>query len=123
VRTEAGQRSSFSLLRDSAHTNVAYLFNEDARRVKTEDRLTAVPGFLGAYPNALFEVPAQDLSLFTDEIARLDGPAAYLKLRQRFGVLRASQGFWKFSDEINRDHAAQMPVEGGRFDYNRLEAY
>jgi hypothetical protein len=46
----------FTILRDSAHSNVAQLFHERDRRLTSEDRLTVVNGLLGAYPNALFSV-------------------------------------------------------------------
>ena len=67
-----GARTHFTILRDSAHTNVAHLFHEDERRVPAEDELTVVHGFLGAYPNALFEVPRKDLEAFVDAVATLE---------------------------------------------------
>ncbi len=115
--------ASFTIARDSGHTNVAHLFNEDDRRIKDEDALTVVPGLLGAYPNALFEVPHQDLETFVNAVAKLDGEDAYRSLRARFGVLRASDGFWSFSDRIQEDHKRARPIASGLFDYNRLEAY
>jgi Fatty acid cis/trans isomerase (CTI) len=114
---------NFTIARDSGHTNVAHLFNEEDRRIKDEDALAVVPGFLGAYPNALFEVPQKDLESFVDAIARLDSEGAYRALRARFGVLRTSDGFWRFSDRIQEAHAKQLPVSSGLFDYNRLDAY
>ena len=60
-----------TVMRDSAHTNVAQLFDEDARRVPGEDGLTVVPGLLGAYPNALFSVPGEQLEPFVDAVAAL----------------------------------------------------
>ena len=61
VTAPDGARAHFTILRDSGHTNVAQLFHEDERRVPAEDELTVVHGFLGAYPNALFEVPQKDV--------------------------------------------------------------
>ena len=115
--------ATLTIARDSGHTNVAHLFNEDDRRVKDEDALTVVPGFLGAYPNVLFEVPYEDLETFVDAVAKLDGEDAYRSLRARFGVLRASDGFWSFSDRMQEDHKRARPITSGLFDYNRLEAY
>lgn len=111
-----------SILRDSAHTNIAELFHENDRRVKEEDGLSVVRGFLGAYPNALFQVRRDELDAFVDAIAKLDGQPAYAALRSRFGVLRASEGFWAFSDRINGAYARQAPRESGLFDFNRLDA-
>ena len=115
------RRTPFSILRESALTNVAFLFGEAARRVKEEDTLTVVPGFLGAYPNALFEVDRADLGAFVDAVARLDGEPAYRALRLRFGVLRGGADFWRHSDQINQQNHALGPLDSGLFDYNHLE--
>ena len=40
----------------------------------------------------------------------------------RFGVLRGSPSFWAYSDRINDAYRRQAPLEGGLFDYNRLDA-
>lgn len=117
-----GSEGYASVLRESAHTNVAQLFAEKARRVKEEDSLSVVRGFLGAYPNALFAVPAGQLDSFVDAVSRLDGDVAYKALRSRFGVLRAAPAFWSFSDRINEAYRRQAPIDGGLFDYNRLDA-
>jgi len=116
-----GARENFTILRDSAHTNVAYLFHEDNRRVPAEDELTVVHGFLGAYPNALFEVARRDLQAFVDAVTGLEDEAAYAELRRRFGVLRSSDRFWPYSDRINADHSKHDGLAAGLFDYNRLE--
>ena len=116
-----GTEGYASILRDSAHTNVAQLFAEKARRVTEEDTLSVVRGFLGAYPNALFAVPAGQLDAFVDAVTKLDREADYQALRARFGVLRTSPAFWTYSDRISEAYARQAPIEGGLFDYNRLE--
>ena len=58
-----------------------------------------------------------------DAVAKLDGKDAYRSLRTRFGVLRASDRFWSFSDRMHDDHKRALPIASGLFDYNRLEAY
>ena len=113
----------FTILRDSAHTNVAQLFHEDQRRLPSEDRLTVVPGLLGAYPNALFALSSGELTEFVNAVTALDGPDAYHALRARFGLRRADPTFWSFSDRLNSAHRASSPTSHGLFDYNRLEAY
>jgi hypothetical protein len=121
VTSPDGARTHFTILRDSAHTNVAHPFHEDQRRVPAEDELTVVHGFLGAYPGALFEVPRRDLQAFVDAAAALEDEAAYGALRRRFGVLRSSDRFWTYSDEITADHGKRDGLTAGLFDYNRLE--
>jgi len=123
VRAKPGVSNHFTVLRDSAHSNVTHLFNEDDRRLRREDALSVVRGFLGAYPNALFDVPRADFDTFVEAVAKLDSAAAYRDLRTRFGVLRASDGFWKYSDRIHAEHRKDAIIAPGLFDYSRLEAY
>ncbi len=120
---EGNERSHFSILRESAHTNVAHLFREAARRVKEEDALSVVPGFLSSYPNALFEVDREELDTFVDAVSKLDSEAGYRALRRRFGVLRSSPDFWKHSDHINQSNHKLGPIDSGLFDYNHLEPF
>ena len=121
VTEPGGARHQFTILRDSAHTNVAHIFQEDKRRVSDEDELTVVSGFLGAYPNAFFEIARRDLEAFVDAAVASSDEEGYAALRRRFGVLRSSDHFWVYSDEINAAHRLRDPLVNGLFDYNRLE--
>jgi len=120
VDSDAGPARYLTITRESAHTNVAQLFNEEDRRVPAEDTLSVVPGFLGAYPNQLFRVPRAQLSEFVAQITRLDAPA-YEALRERFGVSRKANNFWPFSDAAHEAYHTLQPLEAGVFDYSRLQ--
>lgn len=48
-----------TLIRNKAHTNVAFMFNENDRRERDKDTLTVYPGLLGSYPNYMFHVPLE----------------------------------------------------------------
>jgi Fatty acid cis/trans isomerase (CTI) len=113
----------FTILRDSAHTNVTTLFHEGDARIRGEDALAVVPGFLGSYPNALFDLPRKDLRAFVSAVSSLDTAEAYSSLRRTFGVLRQSERFWTHSDRLQDDHKRQAPVVFGLLDYNRLEPF
>lgn len=123
VASATGKYSYISVLRDSAHRNVAELFQEQNRRVPEADRLVVVPGLLGAYPNALFSVKSSDLSAFVTAVGKLDGTDAYHALRGRFGLQRTDPSFWAFSDQLNLAHRSASPTLHGLLDYNRLEAF
>ncbi len=112
----------FTIMRDSAHSNVAQLFAEQERRVPEQDALTVVPGFLGAYPNALFLVHEKDFELFVRALELLDSDASYAAVRKLFGVLRTSDRFWPYSDRIHEDYRSAEPLTAGLFDFNRLDA-
>jgi hypothetical protein len=123
IEARDGSVHHVSLLRDSEHTNVAQLFSEDARRLPEHDRLTVVDGFLGAYPNALFLVAREELSAFVSAAAVLRDQADYLKLRERFGVLRTNPHFWSHSDRMHEAARALDPLRAGLLDFNRLDPY
>ncbi|MET0287830.1 MAG: fatty acid cis/trans isomerase [Polyangiales bacterium] len=121
VRRSGGGEAYFSLLRDSAHTNVAQLFGEKDRRVTSEDQLTLVRGLVGSYPNTLYSVAEADLPAFTAALAALETPESYTAFRDRFGVRRTDARFWDFSDRMHAAFKRLDPLEFGMLDYNRLE--
>ncbi|OMH28472.1 fatty acid cis/trans isomerase [Motiliproteus sp. MSK22-1] len=111
----------FSILRNSAHTNVTSPFNEKSNRLPEEDYLTVMPGVIGAYPDALWRVEEQDLGLFVQAITSLENEKDYDHLMYRFGIRRTHEKFWQHSDELHQFYNKQSPVEYGVLDYNRLE--
>lgn len=114
-----GTTQYFSMMRESAHYNVAQLFDEDGRRVPEQDALCIVPGFLGSYPNQLFRVARADLSEFVEQVKGLE-PKSYAALRRRFGVSRISPDFWAISDAMHDAYRRLQPLEAGLLDFNRL---
>ncbi|MEY4579250.1 MAG: hypothetical protein RL701_3953 [Pseudomonadota bacterium] len=122
VEVGAGKQRYFTIVRDSAHTNVAQLFAEDARRVYEDDQLRVFPGFLGAYPNALFHVGRGQIREFVQSVGSIQKDSDYNELRKRFGVLRNSSEFWRVSDRMVAAARADEPLTAGIFDYNRLQA-
>ena len=121
VRTKSGADKYFTILRDSAHTNVAHLLGESERRRPLEDQLTLLRGFVGAYPNAIFSVPERVLPTFVEALTQLDSNDAYDSLRKRFGVRRTDPRFWEVSDRLHEAYEELEPLEAGLFDYNRLD--
>ena len=109
----------FSVLRNTAHKNVAHMFKEEL--LPAENTLTVVPGFLGAYPNAIFSVKAADLPSLATAIGSMASEDDYRKLADRYAVRRTNPRFWATSDELIDAYAAWAPVEAGVFDYSRLE--
>jgi hypothetical protein len=123
VRGLDGRLRNYTLLRESAHTNVAELFGERDRREPTADRLLVVPGFLGAYPNALFRTEEDELTAFVTAVRSLDTRKDYGALRARFGVLRSSRDFWSHSDALHEGRTDFTDPSAGLLDYNRLDPY
>jgi hypothetical protein len=123
IEQDKGEPRYFTLLRDSAHSNVTKLFDEDDRRLLAEDSITLLPGFLGAYPNALFHVRAGDAPQFVQDLLAMKDASSYSALRARFGVLRHDPKFWAVSDRMHQAERAQHPLTAGSFDYNRLQPH
>ena len=109
----------FSVLRNTAHKNVAHLFSEQL--LPAENTLTVVPGFLGAYPNAIFSVKAADLPALANAIGSMASEDDYRKLADRYAVRRTNPRFWATSDELIDAYVALAPGEAAVFDYSRLE--
>jgi hypothetical protein len=110
------------LIKDTALTNVAHLFREQHRRRPEEDALTVVDGLLGAYPDALFLVPREELAAFVSAVEQLDGDVSYQALRQRYGVLRTAPQFWSHADRLHQAIEQRDPLRAGLLDFNRLDA-
>jgi len=121
VRDAAGDARHFTLLANSAHSNVAELLGDDKRRLPDEDTLSVLNGFVGAYPNAFFSVDARELPGFVDAVRRLASEADYQKLQARYGIRRTDARFWAHSDALHLAYRQWAPREAGLFDYNRFE--
>ena len=119
VEQPAASPQYFSVLRNTAHKNVAHMFKEEL--LPAENTLTVVPGFLGAYPNAIFSVKAADLPALANAIGSMASEDDYRKLADRYAVRRTHPRFWATSDELIDAYAAWAPAEAGIFDYSRLE--
>jgi hypothetical protein len=111
----------FSLLRNTGHSNVSHLLEKKAALRPEENTLTVVPGFIGAYPNAIYRATPAELPALTAAIGKLASEADYRALADRFVIRRTSPAFWAASDAMIDAYAQWAPLEAGLFDYNRLE--
>ncbi len=116
-----GSDQVYTIIHNSVYLNNTQLFNEDQRRVRVEDYLTVVKGFIGSYPNIFFQLPEQELGEFVLAIANLEEEADYAELVSRFGVRRSDASFWALSDRLNDYYEQHQPIEAGLFDLNRYE--
>ncbi len=114
---------AYTLVHNEAHTNVAFMFDEDGRRNPDDDTLTVVRGFLGSYPNFFFDVKLGDLDDFVARLAAVDDEADFTALAVAYGVRRSSPKFWTTSDWVNEGYARTDPGEAGLFDLNRYGNY
>jgi hypothetical protein len=111
----------FSLLRNPGHSNVAHLLRESDALLPGENTLSVVPGFIGAYPNAILRASPAQLPALAAAIAGLASEADYAAFADRFVIRRTSPDFWAASDAMLDAYAKWAPFEAGLFDYNRLD--
>jgi hypothetical protein len=111
----------FTLLHNSAFSNLSSLFREEARRVPEEDTVTLGRGIIGAYPNAIMLVSEAQLPDFVARIQSLASEDDYTQLRNRYGIRRTDADFWHYSDLLHDYYQVAQPEDAGLLDYNRLE--
>jgi hypothetical protein len=117
----AGGDRHYTLLHNSAHSNISTLFREAKNRLPDEDTTTLTDGFLGAYPNAFFKVDVKDLPAFARVVAGLSDEPGYAALMSQYGIRRTDPRFWAHSDALHAAHRKSAPIEAGIFDYNRYD--
>jgi len=116
-----GNEHFYTLIHNRGFLNVTSLLNDAKNRLPDEDNLTLVTGFIGAYPNAFWDVRSTDLNDLTNRIRTLDSESDYRKLMDDYGVRRTSDQFWAFADRLHQEYRNMAQVEAGLFDFNRLE--
>jgi hypothetical protein len=121
VESDAGTSAYYTLLRNTGHANVAHLAREKSELLPAENTLTVVPGFIGAYPNALLRVQEDELPALRLAVAGLGSEDDYRRLADRFAVRRTNPQFWAASDAMHEAYRKWAPREAALFDYNRLQ--
>ena len=111
----------YSLINNSAHSNVAHLFSEADRRLPAEDDLAILRGVVGTYPNAFFKVEQAQLSEFVSSLNAIKTEQDYRKLKDQFAIRRTNAKFWTFADELHAWYKSNQPKSAGLLDFNRLE--
>jgi len=121
VETASGKRVVYSLLRNRAHSNVAFLLGEAYRYQPGLDTLTLYPGVLSSYPNFMFNIPAQEVPEFVAEMERVKDANRFEKIVDRWGVRRSHPLFWQYFHDLSQYIRETTPVEEGVLDMNRYE--
>ena len=114
-----GSRVLYTLLRNRAHSNVAFMLGESLRYQPEKDSLTIYPGLLGSYPNFLFSLPVQDVPAFVAALEQVDSDQALEGIAARWGIRRSHPAFWDYFHDLSaylREHESR---EAGVLDMNR----
>lgn len=121
VETADGLREVYSLLRNRAHSNVAFLLGEESRYQPGLDTLTVYPGVLSSYPNFIFNIPAGQVPAFVDAMESAPDAAAFERIVERWGIRRSHPQFWQYFHDLSRYIQETDPVEAGVLDMNRYQ--
>ena len=123
VDGSVGNDQVFTIIRNNAYLNVASLLGSDDKdnRVKAEDTVDIVPGFVGSYPDFFLEVEQSDIVQFVEQYKAIDSFEKYHALVDQYGVRRTSPNFWEVSDWFYKKHQYENVVSAGLFDLNRYK--
>ena len=112
---------AYTLVRNKAHTNVAFLLEEEKRREPLKDTLTAHRGLLGSYPNFMFNVSLDSIESFSADLHAVSTREQFIELVGHYGLSRTHPEIWTnfqwFVDYMRRT----LPVEAGVYDLNRYK--
>jgi hypothetical protein len=111
----------YSLLRNRAHSNVAFMLGEQLRYQPALDTLTVYPGVLSSYPNFIFNVPVEQVAVFVEALEQAREPAAFEQVVARWGIRRTHPAFWRYFHDMTAYIQQTEPVEAGVLDMNRYE--
>ncbi|VVN54533.1 hypothetical protein PS687_01647 [Pseudomonas fluorescens] len=91
----------YSLLRNRAHSNVAFLLGEAYRYQPGLDTLTVYPGVLSSYPNFMFNIPALDVPAFVAQMEQVKDSQQFERIVDRWGVRRSHPLFWQYFHDLS----------------------
>src|SRR5690606_3969701 len=121
VELADGRREVYSLLRNRAHSNVAFMLGESLRYQPRLDTLTVYPGVLTSYPNFIFSLAAGEVPEFVSAMEQVRDRAAFETLVQRWGIRRSHPEFWRHFHDLSTYIRETEPVEAGVLDMNRYQ--
>ncbi|MEO4048262.1 fatty acid cis/trans isomerase [Pseudomonas sp. CAU 1711] len=121
VQLADGRREVYSLLRNRAHSNVAFMMGESLRYQPELDTLTVYPGVLSSYPNFMFSLSAGEVPEFVAALEQARDEAAFEKVVRRWGIRRSHPEFWRYFNDLSAYLRETEPVEAGVLDMNRYQ--
>lgn len=121
VELDDGSREIYSVLRNRAHSNVAFMLGEELRYQPRLDTLTIYPEVLSSYPNFLFRLPASEIDEFVRQMEGVTDQASFERIVERWGIRRSHPEFWRYFHDLSEHIRATQPLEAGVLDMNRYE--
>jgi hypothetical protein len=111
---------AYTIIRNKALSNNSMMFKEDRRRVREDDTLTVVKGYVGSYPNAFGYIAIDQIEARIDLYLKIKHKLDYYSFAKQYAIQRNSPNFWEESDWHYRKFLKDQPVEAGLFDMYRF---
>ena len=121
VELDGGGREVYSLLRNRAHSNVAFMLGESLRYQPEKDTLTLYPEVLTSYPNFLFSLREGEVNAFVAALEQARSAADFEMVVRRWGVRRTHPHFWELFHDLSAHIREHEPAEAGVLDMNRYQ--
>ena len=121
VEQDGGERQVYSLLRNRAHSNVAFMLGEGMRYQPKNDTLTLVPEVMSSYPNFIFSLKAQEVPEFVQAMEQVKKAKDFERVADQWGIRRTHPQFWQHFHDLTRHIEETQPLEAGVLDMNRYE--
>jgi hypothetical protein len=118
IKTATGPRV-YSIIHNKEHENVSWIMAESLRMDPQADTLTLLEGYLGSYPNMIFEVNSEELKSFVTQVKKIKNEKDYQRLVDAFGVRRTNLEFWKSYDELTHEDRIHGAEDFGYLDLTR----
>ncbi|SNX58839.1 Fatty acid cis/trans isomerase (CTI) [Nitrosomonas ureae] len=123
VTNEKNERTVYTLLRDRAHSNVAFILGEESRYQPEKDQLTIYPGITGSYPNYIFDVPVAQIGEFVTLLGNAEKMEHFEYIVETWGIRRTHPQFWEILHDFTAWQSERQPLIAGIFDINRYENF
>ncbi len=115
---------AYSIIRNKAYKNVSSIFKDEkdsALRDFSNDTLTVVDWLESSYPNFFFSVDIDEVKLFAERYAAIQGRKDYEIFVSQYGTRRTNPNFWEMADWFQQQYLREKPVLAGLFDLNRYQ--
>ena len=116
-----GMSQVYSIIRNRAHTDVAFIMYEDLRLEPEKDSLTIIRGVAGSYPNFMFRAKSEQLEAFTKELLASRSPIEFDVFVKKWGIRRTHPEFWQILHGVTEYLKRTTPIQSGILDINRYK--
>jgi hypothetical protein len=114
-------KRGYSIIRNRQLQNVSWIMLEALRSDPKEETLMVGRGYLGSYPNQIFEVDVQELPGLVDQLLAIEDYSDYVAFVTQYGVNRMDPRIWNRYDFMTRDFLEIDPLNAGFLDLSRYK--